>query len=297
MVGIDRVLIGDNPFNLVDHLSQKRTRSRSPLSSEDIARIIRCALESGATGFTFSSTKRTHGALSAMRDDGYCADFGLYPVFPDVNELARTASEGGLVHVAKELLAGSSLFSKAGTTLGAGAAFLRADPALLLRTYLSAELSVLKRVAPAGGHVRAIFLHEILTELIISFKLDEIFHSYTDFVRGQYKAMPGVVTRNFPRLVRFANGGSFGELAVLSPFNSLGFQMNPSRDECERALAGAKEINVVAMSILAGGFLDLREATRYLSRLPSRVSCTIGVSSVPHAEETFRYLSRVFLPE
>ena len=291
MVGIDRVLIGDNPFNLVDHLSQKRARSRPLLSSEDIARIIRCALESGATGFTFSSTKRAHDALSVMRGDGCCQDFGLYPVFPDVNELARTASEGGLVHVAKELLADSSLFSKAGTTLGAGTALLRADPAALLRTYLSAELSSLRRVAPAGSRVKAVFLHEIITELIISFKLDEIFRSYTDFIRGQYNAIPGVVTRNFPSLVRFTNGGGFGELAVLTPFNRVGFQMNPSRKECERTLADGNSLHVIAMSILAGGHLGPQEAIDYLLSLSKPVSVVVGVSSTSHARDSFSLLT------
>lgn len=290
MVEIDRLLIGDNPFNLVDHLSQERARSRAPLSSRDIARIIRCALENGASGFTFSSTKRVRDALSEMQNDGKCPDFGLYPIFPDANELARMTSEGGLGRVATELLAGYSIIRKAGSAVGAGAAFLRADPEKLLKAYLSAELASLRRVAPTGARPKAVFLHEILTELIISFGLDELFRSYTNFVRGEYNVLPGVVTRNFPSFVEFTNKGAFGELAVLTPFNKMGFQMNPSREECESALGKADGLNVIAMSIFSGGYLTLAEATSYIKSLEKSFSCVVGVSSASHARETFGFL-------
>ena len=290
LVDIDRVLIGDNPFNLVDHLSQERARSRTPLNSKDVARIILCALESGASGFTFSSTKRVRDALSEMQNGDKCPGFGLYPIFPDANELARMASEGGLVRAATELLAGYSIVRKAGSALGAGAALLRADPEKLLKAYLSAELASLRRVAPTGTRVKAVFLHEILTELIISFRLDELFQTYTNFVRSQYDALPGVVTRNFPSFVRFANEGAFGELAVLTPFNKMGFQMNPSRRECEESLSGANSLHIIAMSIMAGGHLSFSDSVDYLLRLPVKVSCAVGVSTEGHAKETFSLL-------
>ncbi|MDG7018258.1 MAG: hypothetical protein JRN73_07905 [Nitrososphaerota archaeon] len=283
-------MIGDNPFNLVDHLSQERARLRTPLNPKGIARIVLCALESGASGFTFSSTKRIRDALSEIQNLGECPDFGLYPIFPDANELARKASEGGLGSAATELLAGYSIIHKVGSAAGAGAALLRADHEKLLKAYLSAELASLRRVAPTGTRVKAVFLHEIMTELIISFGLDELFHSYTNFVRSQYDALPGVVTRNFPSFVRFANQGTFGELAVLTPFNKMGFQMNPSRKECEESLFEANSLHIIAMSIMAGGHLSLSDSVGYLKTLPAKVSCAVGVSTEDHARETFSRL-------
>lgn len=291
MVDIDRVLIGDNPFNLVDHFSQERSRLRDPMNASDIAAVIRCALESGATGFVFSSTRRVRAALSAMREDGKNREFGLYPVFPDAYELARSASEGGVVQVAKELMAGSSLFRKTETMLDAGTALLRTDAVKLLRTYLRAELSSLRRIVPAEGRVKAVFLHEILTELIVSFKLDGFLHSYVDFIQDEYHALPGVVTRNFPSFVRFVSDGGFGELAVLTPFNKAGFQMNPSRRDCEESLVNAKSLHVIAMSVMAGGYLSLSESIDYLMSLSTKISCVVGVRSEDHARETFSYLS------
>jgi hypothetical protein len=44
------------------------------------------------------------------------------------------------------------------------------------------------------------------------------------------------------------------------------------------------------MSIMAGGYLRLDEATDYLSTLPNLSGIAVGVSSKEHAQETFTKL-------
>ena len=293
LTDIARILIGDNPFNLVDHFSQERSRLKAPLSVEATAEVVLSALHNGATGFNFSSTKKIRDVLSLMRETG-SPDFGLYPIFPDVYGLARAASERGFANTAKELLGGGSIFRKTKTLLEAGTAFLTADPRKLLRTYLSAELACLERVSPTGARLRAVILHEVLSELIVSFRLDDLLREYVDYVRDEFRAMPGFVTRNFVRFLSFVEEGDFGELIVMTPFNKVGYQMNPSREECERALVRSAGIDVIAMSVLSAGFLTPNEAFTYLKSLPQDVSCVVGVSTVEHAIETFSLLSRTF---
>ena len=73
---------------------------------------------------------------------------------------------------------------------------------------------------------------------------------------------------------------------IMASFNKAGFQMNPSREECERCLR-EHDVDVLAMSTLAAGYLKPKEAYEYLFSLPNIESVVVGVSTKEHAEETF----------
>jgi hypothetical protein len=51
--------------------------------------------------------------------------------------------------------------------------------------------------------------------------------------------------------------------------------------------------NVIAMSILAGGYLSLSEGVAYMNNLSNIAGAVVGVSSVDHAERTFRNLREI----
>lgn len=100
------------------------------------------------------------------------------------------------------------------------------------------------------------------------------------------------MTRNFARFSDFitTTDVSMKDLVIMTPFNKAGFQMNPSRESCEERLPKLPESRVIAMSVLASGYLGLDEAIKYLKVLPKQVSCVVGVSSESHARETFSFL-------
>ena len=83
---------------------------------------------------------------------------------------------------------------------------------------------------------------------------------------------------------------NFGDVVIAAPFNKLGFQMDPSKAECEKALASVDGANVIAISILAAGYLKPSEAIEYVAGLPNIAGVSVGVSKEQHARETFRLL-------
>jgi len=127
---------------------------------------------------------------------------------------------------------------------------------------------------------------------MVSLKMSGLFETYCETVADTLSVIPGFVTRNFPKLVKFHTEWRFGlkEYFVLTPFNSIGFQMNPSKSECGGRLEDAKGARVIAMSVLAGGYLSLDDAIKYLRALRGGLSCVVGVSSESHARETFSNL-------
>jgi hypothetical protein len=81
---------------------------------------------------------------------------------------------------------------------------------------------------------------------------------------------------------------------IAAPFNRIGFEMNPSREECERALRGLSEPCLIAISVLAAGYLGLDDAMDYIVSLPNVKGAALGVSKEKHARETFRLLRSKF---
>jgi hypothetical protein len=70
--------------------------------------------------------------------------------------------------------------------------------------------------------------------------------------------------------------------------------MNPSKEECEKALAEYPEPTVIAVSVLAAGYLKPSEAVDYIKTLPNISGVVIGVSKEKHANETFRLFKESF---
>ena len=287
-----QLLIGDNPFNGVDHLSQERSRTRKNLGIDNIVDIISTATENGATGFTFSTTPKMLELLRYMKDEGFSRKLGLYPVIPDVGSYFQLVAEKGMLGALIGKLGELNAGSKARSIVGGGLGLLARDPERILRAYVKAETSLVEASLPAGAGIESVFLHEVGTDLIVSLKMTSLFEAYFHTVVDSLGAVPGFVTRNFPRFIEFIKSSDvrLKECFVLAPFNRQGFQMNPNRQECERALIDAKGMNVIAMSIFAGGYSTLEDAGEYISNLRPKVSCVVGVSSETHARETFSCL-------
>jgi hypothetical protein len=134
----------------------------------------------------------------------------------------------------------------------------------------------------------SVLLHEIVTDMALALGWDWLFSAFIDGVTA-LGVRPGFNTRNLPRLVRQLQDWriSTRDLAFAAPFNSVGFQMCPSRAACEDALATIPEAFVIAISVLAAGYLQPAEAAAYTASLPNLSGVALGVSRIDYARESF----------
>ena len=292
---LDTVLIGDNPFIGVDHMSQDRARERlALLNSEREARVLQTAFKNGASGFVFSIHPTHLEVFRLLRERDPDLSFDLYPLLPYAQGYVRTATEKGMIGMLYDLIGQLSWGGKMKALVGGGVSALTMNPTKMLATFVDLEIDRFLRVAPPRAKLKAVFLHEIIVDLALAFQLKEIFESYISHVNDRYKVRAGLVTRNFPRLIQLIDdtGISYDKISLMTPFNKLGFQMNPSREACERSLAQKPGIDVIAMSVLAAGMLNLKEATEYIHGLENLRSVVVGVSSEDHAVRTFQTLRK-----
>jgi len=291
------LLVGDNAFHGISHLSQERARSRgsSVTAPEYAAGLVRGCVEGGAEGFLFSVSETTLSILRRLRREGIAAGLGLYPIVPYAYEYVSLATRAGVMGIGRKVLAQSMSSSGLGTVAKSLRGALSSNPVALLEAYLGFELSRVRAAVEGQVVPRSLLLHEMVTDMALAFGMDWLFRGYVRFLREQ-DVLPGFETRNFALLVRRLTewGLAYEGLVVAAPFNRVGFQMSPSREACERALTGVKGLQVVAMSVLAAGYLGLGEALEYVASLPGLAGVAVGVSKPEQALETFAALRARF---
>jgi hypothetical protein len=287
------LLVGDNPFHGISHLSQERSRLRGNAIAQDEydANLIMTSINYGAEGFMFSVSEKTLSILKIIRERKEIGRLKLYALVPYAYEYVRLATQvGGIPGLGKKL-AREIVVSGNLKAIAAGLkAVTMMDPASLMKTYLTYEISRIKSSAGKQANVDSVLLHEIITDMALALDIDWLFKSYIDFIL-ELGLKPGFETRNFAYLVNKFREWSvdFREIIIASPFNKVGFQMNPTREACERALLHVDKANIIGMSVLASGYLKPQEAINYLKCLPNISGIVIGVSREQQAQETFRF--------
>ncbi len=287
---IDRILLGDNPFIGVDHMSQERARDRGGFTNaERVVDIIQYASDLGVNGFVAS----THPNLRKLIDymtihTDLHKRINFYPIIPYVQGYVTRMTEKGLVVAITSVLESPAVKDKIRIIMKGGMGLIRKDIYELFKILIDTEVLQLNNV-----RTNIVFLHDVLTDLALSLGLKDFFEIFIAHIADTHNAKSGFVTKNFPRLVRQLDRWNIPIPPIMTSFNKVGFQMNPSREECEKCLS-EYNIDVIAMSTLAAGYLSPGEAYEYLFRLPNIRSVVVGVSTKEHAKETFQLLSSYF---
>jgi hypothetical protein len=180
-----------------------------------------------------------------------------------------------------EILNKTSLQDKFRIITKGGFGVLKKDFYQLFKVFVDIELLQLE-----GAKKKTVFLHDVLADLALSLGVKGVFETFQNHLHDKYNLEAGLVTKNFPRMVSSLNEWDLKFTSIMTSFNKVGFQMNPSREECETGLLKF-DGNIIAMSVLAGGYLQPREAYEYLSSLPNISTAVIGVSSVAHVQSIF----------
>jgi hypothetical protein len=292
------LLIGDNPFHGISHLSQERSRIRGDDSTfaKQAANLVMLSHSNGADGFMFSVSDVTLSILRKIDESGKNLSLDLYPIVPYMYEYVRLANQlGGIPGLARKF--GRELIASRNSRaiLYGLDAVARADITSLTKAYLAYEISRTKSSAGKHANVRSMLLHQAITDMALALNMDWWFEAYVEFMlkRG---ITPGFNTGNFVHLVsKFKEWDlDLNRIVIAAPFNKAGFQMNPSRAECEKMLSDIKKSFVIAISIFAAGYLSPPEAIDYIATLPNLRGIAVGVSKEKHACETFRFLGDKF---
>jgi hypothetical protein len=280
------LLVGDNPFHGVSHLSQDRARERNQeiTNPQYCANLIKLSLENGADGFMFSVSETTIAILKILIQSGEMPK--LYAIAPAASDYVRLASRMGTPGLAVYLARQIAVSGNYRAITNGFKGVICQNPISLMKAYIFYELYRIKSATTRSMNPYCFLLHEIVTEMALALNLEWLFKAYIDFLRG-LKIKPGFETRNSPRLIDSLMkwGVDLKQIVIVAPFNKVGFQMSPSREECEKALLNVPDTEVIAMSVLASGYIKLPKAIGYINGIPQLKGIVVGVSKEQHARD------------
>jgi hypothetical protein len=291
---MDRVILGDNPFFGVNHRSEEMgmESARRFQETKAILDVLDAAYDAGIRGFSFSTHDRVREICAHFRSDPQrFKDVRLYPALPYAHKYADLVNEKGILGAVTDTLAQDGTAGGiVSMLLRGGAIAIRQDPLDMMRLLVDAELKPFR-----GLEMPVIFLQNVVTDLLLGLRWKPVFAAYAQHVKKEYGARPGFMTLNMPALVELLEEANVERPVVCSAINKLGFQMNPGRPEYERALAKGG-FDGVAMSFMAAGALQPKEAAEYLGTLPNLHGVVFGASRASNVVQSKEILERCLQP-
>jgi hypothetical protein len=276
---MDKVLLGDNQFFAVNHLSDEKSREQAIRFKDDsaIIRVLDQAIDTGINTFMCTTHDRIANICNHMRGNpGRYKDFNIFPCMPYAHKYANAVTELGIIGTIKQYVPGN-IFA---TFTKGGVAYLNKDFIKLMQIFIDAEMKMFR-----GINTPVIFIQNVVVDLILGLKLFDIFREYDDYIRRKYNAEPGYITMNLPALLDALNSAGIKNPVICSSINKIGFRMSGGKEIYEKYLA-EKEFRPVAMQVLAAGALKPKEAIEYLGKFPRIESVLFGASSKSHIRET-----------
>jgi len=276
---MEKVLFGDNQFFAVNHVSDEKSRAQAIRFKDDssIIKVLDQAIDLGINTFMCTTHDRIANICDHIREnpDRY-KDFKIYPCMPYAHKYANAVTELGIVGTIKQYVPGNIF----GTFAKGGMAYLSKDFGKLMEIFIDAEMKMFK-----GVNTPVIFIQNVLVDMILGLKMNDIFAEYDAYIRKKYNAEPGYITMNMPALLDTLNSLGIQNPIICSSINKIGFRMAGGNAIYEKYLL-EKEFRPIAMQVLAAGALGPKEAIEYLGKFPKIESVLFGASSRSHIKET-----------
>ncbi len=290
-------MLGDNPFLGISHLTQEKARDEAREAVlQNKAKVFEAAVEGGASGFTFTACESNLELLTYLGgcDNDLLSRMNYYILVPYAQSYVRRSNIGGTPGLLSSTL--KDVLRR--RPLGLLEALVSLKPERFAGLFIENELAPYLNVLP-NDRVKAVLLHEVLTELAIAFNLSDLLKFLDSYVEERVGVSFGLETRNFGHLHRFLSERGYCPKHLMTPINSLGYQMAPNKEAVEEAVEDlGQKTRIIAVNVLASGTLNLDEAVEYIGKYKDKVYAVASASTKPHRiRENFLKLSHAFLLE
>jgi len=287
---MDRLLLGDNQFFGVNHMSEEKARAQS-LRFQDIEAVIDILDAAYAEGVTtFMCT--THDRIALVCDhvraepERY-AEFSFYPGMPYAHKYANAVTDNGMLGAVKRFLPDEGFLDAA---LRGGRSLATKDIEGMTTLLIDAEMKMFQ-----GVRTPVIFLQNLIVDLLLGLGFKEAFMVFADHIRERYDAEPGFITMNLPMLLDTLDEVGVENPIVCSNINKIGFRMCGGAAAYEAALR-ERRFREIAMSVFASGAIPAEEAIEWVCAQPNIESIVFGASSERNVRATRELVDRYWTP-
>ena len=288
---MDKVILGDNQFFGINHMSESKAQAQTERFQklDAIIDVIDIAYDAGIRGFMFNTHDRVSDICDYLRDHPTrYSELGLYPSLPYAHKYANAVNEHGLIGALNsQVLAGQSVTGAASTLVRGGISVVKRDLMDVMRILTDIELKMFRNL-----NVRAIFLQNIVADLLLGFGNREVFAAFQSHIKNRHGVDAGFNTMNLPAMVEILEQAGIENPLVCSAINQSGYLMSPDVASYEETLA-KKKFRPMAMSILASGAIPISQAVQYVVDAGVE-SIVFGASSRNHIVDTKETIDAAF---
>jgi hypothetical protein len=292
MQKIDNILLGDNQFFGINHMSQEKAQQLAEIffNLPSILEVYQISIDSGIRAIMLNSNDRAAEICDHfIANKSKYPEMTWYPSIPYPHKYANIVSEKGIVPGINEiLLKNNSALDILGILTKGGVALIGKDAVKLLQMLIDIEMKIF-----SGLNIKVIFLQNIVTDLLLGYEVKDIFYEYCHYIRNKYGATPGLITQNMPLLIDKLEEWGIEDVVICTSFNKIGYLMSPNVESYVEAARNndVGKYQLMAMSTLASGAIPVDEAFRFIHQ-QSIQSVVFGASSRKHIEETVSLLRR-----
>ena len=283
---MDRVILGDNQFFGVDHLSDEKARQKEQRfkDTREIIKVIDAAYEVGIRTFMCTTYARIEEICDHIRaNPSQYADFKMYPCMPYAHKYANAVTEMGVVGTLKHYTGGNIV----GSIMRGGMAVAQRDAFKLMQLLVDAEMAMFR-----GMNIKVIFLQNIVTDLFLGLGMHDFFAEFAKYVKSKYDAEAGFITMNLPMLAKVLEKIDLNDPIICASINKIGFRVSGSMEDYEKVL-GERKVRAIAMQVYAAGAIRPEEALDYVCRLKGVESVLFGASTKPHIQQTYNLVNSI----
>lgn len=290
MKPIDKVIFGDNQFFGINHMSQEKAQQLSEkfFDIDNIFNVYNVAIDAGVKAIMLNSNDRAKEICNHfVKNHQKYKDIAWYPSIPYPHKYANLVAEKGILPAVNEVLfKENSAMGVLGMVAKGGMAVLGKDAIKMMQMLIDVEMKMFK-----GLDVKAVFLQNVITDLLLGFEVKEVFAEYCSYIKRKYNAYPGLITQNMPMLLAKLKEWDIKEVVVCTSFNKLGYLMSPDIESYIKAANenDPNEYQIMAMSTLASGAIGAQEAYAFINQQKIQ-SVVFGASSRGHIEETVKLI-------
>jgi hypothetical protein len=281
---MDEVIFGDNQFFGINHMSEEKAQSQAEKFRDTgaIVEVLEAAYDCGIRGFMLNTHDQVRDVCEHLRlHRSRHPDLRLYPSLPYAHKYANAVNEKGLVGAINDFLfTDRSALQVLGTLTRGGMSIVQRDLMEVMKLLVDAEMRMFR-----GLDVRAIFLQNIVTDLLLGLNARSVVAEFAGYVRKRYQVEPAFNTMNLPACVDFLLNAGVENPIVCASINKAGYLMSPSRAAYEEVIR-TRAFRPIAMSVLASGAIAPREAVEYIAGFGRIGSIVFGASTRAHIEQT-----------
>jgi len=277
---MDRLLLGDNQFFGVNHMSEERARAQAMRfqSLEPVIEVLDAAYAEGIRTFMCTTHDRIAAVCDHVRSNpSRYEGFSFQPCMPYAHKYANAMTENGVLGAVKRFLPDEGLLD---ATIRGGSSVAKRDIEGITTLLIDAEMKMFE-----GLRTPVVYLQNIVVDLLLGLGFERAFRIFADHVSERYDAEPGFITMNLPALLPALERQGIEKPIVCSNINKIGFRMCGGAAAYQAALQEGR-VRAVAMSVFASGAIPAPEALEWVCAQPNVESIVFGASSARNIANT-----------